>query len=134
MKLSRKQLRNIIKGAMLETRYRGKKYRNFPGGDPRVDTGDMGPTTFTQPSDPIRGPGNIYLSISDEASAQHHGRQQISHVIQALGLDRGKARELFRAMNTYGYMIDYDPTAMTITFENKSDVSNPYVLSVSHLR
>ena len=133
MKITRQQLKRLIEGAMSETRYRGRKYRGFPGGDPRVDTGDMGRTEYYEPSDPIKGPGNIYLSIRDAASAQRHGRQQIAHVIQALGLDRSKARELFQAMNTYGYMTDYDPSEMTITFENKSDTSNPYVLNVSHL-
>lgn len=133
MKITRRKLRKIIESTVSETRYRDKKYRRESDVSDMV-VGDSGPTEFYRPSDPIRGPGNIYLSIRDEASAQRHGRQQISHVIQALGLDRSKARELFQAMNTYGYMIDYDPSAMTITFENKSDTSAPYILNVSHLR
>ena len=137
MKISRMQLRNIIESSMLESRYRDKKYRRAADvGD--MIAGDSGPTEFYTPSDPIQGPGNIYLSIRDEVSAQRHGRQQISHVIRALGLDRSKARELFQAMNTYGYMVDYDPSAMTITFEGSHNADTgvrvPYVLKVSHLR
>ena len=133
MKITRRKLRSIIASAMTESRYRDKKYRRTSDVSDMI-VGDSGPTEFYKPSDPIRGPGNTYLSIRDAASAQRHGRRQITHVIQALGLDRSKARELFQAMNTYGYMIDYDPSAMTITFENKTDTSNPYVLNVSHLR
>ena len=122
---------------MSESRYRDKKYRRAADVSDMI-AGDSGRTEFYKPSDPIRGSGNIYLSIRDAASAQRHGRQQISHVIQTLGLDRSKARELFQAMNTYGYMIDYDPSAMTITFEGapnaETGVRDPYVLKVSHLR
>ena len=122
---------------MTESRYRGKKYRRAADVSDMI-VGDSGATEFYTPSDPIRGPGNIYLSIRDEVSAQRHGRRQISHVIQALDLDRSKARELFPAMNAYGYMIDYDPSAMTITFEGapnaETGVRDPYVLKVSHLR
>ncbi len=137
MKITRRKLRNIIESAISESRYRDKKYRRAADVSD-MTVGDSGPTEFYRPSDPIRGPGNIYLSIRDAASAQRHGRQQISHVIQALGLDRSKARELFQAMNTYGYMIDYDPSGMTITFEGSHNadtgVRDPYVLKVSHLR
>ncbi len=134
MKIARRNLRKLIENVMSETRYRGRKYRDFPGGDPRVDTGDMGQTEYYKPADPIRGAGNIYKDIRSKESANDHGRRQIAHVIQALGLDRSKARELFQAMNTYGYMIDYNPSKMTITFENKADVSDPYILRVSHLK
>ena len=137
MKITRRKLRNIIESSMPESRYRDKKYRRAADVSD-MTAGDSGPTEFYRPSDPIRGPGNIYLSIRDAASAQRHGRQQITHAIQTLGLDRSKARELFQAMNTYGYMIDYDPSAMTITFEGAlnpdTGVRDPYVLKVSHLR
>ena len=137
MKITKRKLRNIIESAMSESRYRDKKYRRDSDGSDMI-VGDSGATEYYRPSDPIRGPGNIYLSIRDKVTAQRHGRQQISHVIQALGLDRSKARELFRAMNAHGYMIDYDPAAMTITFEGSlnpdTGVRDPYVLKASHLR
>ena len=146
MKKSKRQLKAIIRSAvkasiLKEARYRGKNYRSKQVLDD-MTYGDSGPTEFYKPSDPIRGPGNIYKSIRSRESAMSHARAQVRHVIQALGLDPRRATfhpetrkmgELERAMNTYGYMIDYDPSAMTITFENKSDTSDPYVLDVSHL-
>ena len=142
MKITRRQLRNAIKSIVLESRYRDKNYRRKSVIDD-MTYGDSGPTEFYSPSsDPIRGPGNIYMSIDSRERAMSHGRAQVAHVIQALGLDPLRATfhpetrkmgELEKAMNAYGYMIDYDPSAMTITFENKSDTSDPYILDVSHL-
>ena len=118
---------------MSETRYRDKKYRRSSDVSDMI-VGDSGATEFYTPSDPIRGPGNIYQDIRFKSSAREHALRQVNFIIKKFNLDRQIAfSKLQEEMLTNGYMIDYDPSAMTITFENKSDTSDPYVLDVSDL-